>query len=85
MLDGEMTVAGAYAKIDSHEDLCAVRYKSMDEKINWILSGLGMMFIGLVAWMAIQLYTLEPLRAAAYASTSTQVTTTHTTGTHPVN
>jgi hypothetical protein len=66
--DGEwehQTVAGAYAKIDAHEDLCAERYKGINEKLGWIMGGLGMTIVGLVSWMAVQLYTLQPLRMAA--------------------
>lgn len=77
MSEGQ-TVAGAYAQIQSHEVLCAERYKNIQEKMNWILGGLGIIFIGLVGWMAVQLYTLEPLRVAAYSQTQTVVT--HTVG-----
>lgn len=59
------TVAGAYAKIDGHEELCAERYKGIEWKLHIIMGGLATIFVGLLSWMAIQLYTLEPLRVAA--------------------
>ena len=33
MSDARQTVAGAYAKIISHEDLCALRYAEIAEKL----------------------------------------------------
>lgn len=59
------TVAGAYAAIESHENLCAERYRGINEKLHWIMAGMGATLIGLIGWMAVQLYTLEPLRIAA--------------------
>lgn len=60
----KQTVAGAYAKIEAHEDLCAERYKNihiaigdLKNLIYWILKGLAGMLVTLLAWMALQLYT----------------------------
>lgn len=58
-------MAGAYQAIQSHEDLCAERYRGINEKLHWILGGMGTTLLCLFGWMAIQLYTLEPLRIAA--------------------
>ncbi len=57
-----MTVAGAYAKIESHEQLCADRYANIYAMLKAILGALGMMFLGLLGWALIQVYTLQPLR-----------------------
>jgi len=62
---GDRSLAGAFAKIDAHEELCSERYRGIDEKLKWIMTGLGVLFIGLLGWMAFQLYLLEPLRVAA--------------------
>lgn len=32
-MSDRQTVAGAYAKIEGHEDLCAERYKNIDDKL----------------------------------------------------
>ena len=76
MSEGSLSLHGAYAKIEGHEILCAERYRNLQEKMNWILCGLAGMVVSLLAWMAVQLYTLEPLRASAYS----QTTITHATG-----
>jgi hypothetical protein len=65
MAEDRQTVAGAYAKIEGHEALCFERYRSINEKLRWILSGLVMIFLGLLGWSMVQLYTLEPLRVSA--------------------
>lgn len=59
------TVAAAFDRIDAHEELCAERYRGINEKLGWIMGGIGATIFGLVSWMAFQLYTLEPLRVAA--------------------
>jgi hypothetical protein len=59
------TAAGAYQRIEAHEALCAERYKGIEEKLHWLLAGLASLVFGLLAWMAVQLYALEPLRVAA--------------------
>lgn len=66
MSDGEeKTVAGAYAKIDAHELLCAERYRGINEKLGWVLKGMVGLVLALLAWSVAQLYTLEPLRVLA--------------------
>jgi hypothetical protein len=35
------TVAGAYAKMDSHEAVCAERWKGVDFKLNLLFAALG--------------------------------------------
>ncbi len=67
MAQARQTVAGAYQAIADHERLCAERYRGINEKLGWVLGGLATLFFGLLGWMAVQLYTLEPLRVAAAA------------------
>ena len=73
------TVAGAYEKIASHEDICAVRYKGINDTlgelkglIHWILGGVASVGLGLIAWMALQLYALNDSRLTALERPSTQ-------------
>lgn len=63
--DGRQTVAGAYAKIDAHEELCAERYRGINEKLGWMLKGFVGLVLALLAWSMVQLYTLEPVRVLA--------------------
>lgn len=65
MAQARQTVAGAYQAIADHERLCAERYGGINEKLGWVLGGLATLFFGLLGWMAVQLYALEPLRVAA--------------------
>ena len=62
---GPQTIAGAYAKIESHEELCNERLEAINQKLNWVISGIGAVAVGLFGWMALQLYMLEPLRITA--------------------
>ena len=62
-MSGErQTVAGAYLKIAAHEELCAERYRGINEKLSWVLRSLVCMVLALLAWALVQLYALEPLR-----------------------
>ena len=62
-MSGErQTVAGAYMKIAAHEELCAERYRGINEKLSWVLRSLVGMLVALLAWALVQLYALEPLR-----------------------
>ncbi|MDB5471312.1 MAG: hypothetical protein JWR84_2872 [Caulobacter sp.] len=63
-MSGErQTVAGAYMKIAAHEELCAERYRGINEKLSWVLRSLVGMLLALLAWALVQLYALEPLRS----------------------
>lgn len=55
-------LAGAYMKIAAHEELCAERYRGINEKLSWVLRSLVGMLLALLAWALVQLYALEPLR-----------------------
>lgn len=72
--EDRQTVAGAYALMHAHEELCAERYKGINEKLGWVLGGFGILILSLLGWAFIQLYTLEPLRiAAAHQASRTSV------------
>ena len=58
----ELTVAAAFARIKGHEELCALRYQGIMDWLKYITMGIVTLIISLIAWMAVQLYTLEPLR-----------------------
>jgi len=64
MSEGRQTVAGAYMKIAAHEELCAERYRGINEKLSWVLRSMVGMLLALLAWALVQLYALEPLRRA---------------------
>lgn len=68
------TVSGAYARIEDHESRCLERYETIHATmaelkglLKWLVGGVGTIFFGLMCWMGVQLYTLEPLRIAAAA------------------
>ena len=65
MIEERRTVAGAYREIRAHEELCAERYKGINEKLGWVLKGMVGLVLALLAWSATQLYALEPLRVLA--------------------
>lgn len=66
----KQTVAGAYAKIESHERECALRYEALGDAIGGVkgeteaikkgirmaLGMLATIVVSLVAWLASQLY-----------------------------
>lgn len=70
MTAGKQTVAGAYAKIDSHERECALRYAALEGAIGGVkgeteaikkgirmaLGMLATIVVSLIAWLASQLY-----------------------------
>jgi hypothetical protein len=63
-------------RLSLHEQICTLRYKVLEEKmdnlgkrLNWMAASVWGLLVGLVGWMAFQLYTLEPLRAAAIMAT----------------
>ena len=61
-----MTVAGAYAKIEAHEDICAVRYEGIQNAITdlkiglkWVVGGMWATAIGVAIWSLSQLYHVQ--------------------------
>lgn len=70
MSEGKQTVAGAYAKIESHEAECTLRYEALNLAINGVkgeaesikrgirtgLMMLGSIALSLIVWLAAQLY-----------------------------
>jgi hypothetical protein len=65
VIEERQTVAGAYREIRAHEELCAERYKGINEKLGWVLKGMAGLVLALLAWSVAQLYALEPLRMLA--------------------
>lgn len=66
------TVAGAYDKIEAHEDLCAVRYGQINSTLTELKAGqqahqraAWAVVMALVAWMGIQLWGGIPHAQAA--------------------
>lgn len=77
MTDERQTVAGAYAKMEAHEDLCALRYNAINETLKDLKSAARQheraawgIVLALVAWMSVQLWNdhLRPAPAAAPAA-----------------
>jgi hypothetical protein len=73
------TVAGAYQKIESHEELCAERYETIHEKLGDLKTNAGAqnkmllgVLLALLGWMALQLWdgqvTHRPAPAAAISA-----------------
>lgn len=65
------SVAGAFAKIEAHEDLCAERYTNIQSAIaemrgwlRWIFTGVVSLLLAMLGWSLFQLYALEPLRTS---------------------
>lgn len=63
MAEGKQTVAGAYAKIDAHEDLCAERYRNINTSLTALhntvrgaRSAGAAVALALIAWLATQVY-----------------------------
>lgn len=50
---------------------------SPTEIAHWIMGGLATLFLGLLGWMAVQLYALEPLRVAAASAPPTPPPAAH--------
>lgn len=70
-MSDRQTVAGAYAKIESHEELCAERYRNIHSALEdlkdgieghrktaqWVFRTAAAAAVALIGWMAAQLYT----------------------------
>lgn len=63
MTDNRQSVAGAYAKIEAHEDQCAIRYDGIKDTltevktdIRLMMKGLAAVLIAVLGWLAIQVY-----------------------------
>ncbi|QTC88118.1 hypothetical protein [Brevundimonas pondensis] len=69
------TVAGAYAKIDSHERECTLRYEALNNSIRdlkdgmkWVIRlAIGIM-LSLIGWLAVQLWDANNARIDQAAS-----------------
>lgn len=67
MSSNSKTVAGAYAKIESHEEICALRYDQIHATLSDLKEGQKShqriawgIVMSLVAWMGIQLWSGVP-------------------------
>lgn len=67
MSGGHQTVAGAYQKIEAHEDLCAVRYAAINVTLGELKQGQKAhsnaawgIVLALLGWMAVQLWSSIP-------------------------
>lgn len=97
MLSERQTVAGAYQKIESHEELCSERYRALGVEIRDLKDGLkGMqkaawgVVAGLAAYLLVQVYTdlkttRSPSIAQAPPSASVVVNPTPPTGAPPAD
>lgn len=74
MVEQRQTVAGAYREIRAHEELCAERYRGINEKLGWMLKAMGGLVMAFLAWSVAQLYALEPLRVLAAQQRASAVT-----------
>lgn len=95
MTEGKQTLAGAYAKIESHENECTLRYEALGLAIGGVkgeteaikkgirtgLAMLGSIALSLIVWLAAQLYGYVQ-RDIAAVSRPADVSTTTTVGLH---
>ena len=63
MSDPRQTVAGAFQKIEAHEDLCAARYEAINDTLKELKGSAKQheraawgIVLALVAWLGVQLY-----------------------------
>lgn len=69
------TVAGAYAKIDSHERECTLRYTALNNSIadlkdgmKWVIRLAVGIMLSLIAWLAVQLWDANNARIEQVAA-----------------
>lgn len=62
-MNERQTVAGAYEKIAGHEELCAERYRNIEEKLgdfkgtlNKLVWGVMSILVSVAGWMAVQMW-----------------------------
>jgi predicted negative regulator of RcsB-dependent stress response len=89
-MNERQSVAGAYQKIESHEELCVERYDRINEKLGELTDGaktqnrlMVSVLLALLGWMALQLWNGQVVHPPTQTSTQTQTTTnTQTTPLH---
>lgn len=67
------TIAGAYSRIESHEDRCLIQYtamhsvmQEMKDDLKWIKRSMFAAVLGFAAWSGAQLWhTIQPPALAA--------------------
>lgn len=64
MTNEPKTVAGAYAKIETHEEICAFRYNTINatladlkDSMRWIFRGMVGVLIAIVGYVAATVYS----------------------------
>jgi hypothetical protein len=79
-MSGQQTVAGAYAKIEGHEELCAERYKTINDKLETLFTLIWRAVLGLIAVLftaavgvGVQLWQVEVMHAQAPQQTNVNV------------
>lgn len=73
MTDNRQTVAGAYDRLEAHEDLCSERYRAihstlgeLKDDIKWMLRGTLAVILMVMGWGAIQLWNAGTNSASAH-------------------
>jgi hypothetical protein len=82
MSDGHnerQTVAGAFAKIEAHEEICAIRYKQIFDTLGelktiakWAAGGIAGLALSLIAWMGSQMFDANDARLTALEGAPSQ-------------
>lgn len=77
------TVAGAlaraeaaYAKIDSHEEVCAIRYEGINKTLAELRLVVWSVLFGLIGWMAVQLWNGQDRRIEKLEEKPAAISTT---------
>ncbi len=59
--------------VEGHEALCADRFGDLKQTVNKLVWGVGVIGIGVIGWLAVQLYTVQVSRLPVPSQTSVQV------------
>lgn len=62
-----------------HDKLCAERYGELKGDVRWVIRGIFGLLIGVVAWLAVQLWNGSQTRLAALERPPVQVVQSQTT------
>ena len=72
-----MTVAGVYARIETHEEICAERYAGIRESMSDVKGAIKdqartqwAILLAIAGFLAYQLYVSQPLRDVQYLKES---------------
>lgn len=67
-MSGDQTVAGAYAKIEGHEQLCAERYRNIHGRLDLLFAVLGaaaLIAVGAGGWAFNRVWESQQQQVAA--------------------